>query len=389
MFALKVVDGLSAGIEIPLRQNGTVSVGRAADADGQIEDQQCSGKHFEVVWSETDGIQVKDLGSLNGIFLNGERVKEPRRIKRGDFIQAGTTLLEVVVASQQAQAEVKASERAPALKGAATMMMSAADLQDAIANSRAQARVKQKDMGRTVVKTQMLGKDEIAKLMAEQPSAAKQKTMILQAMPAELIAQASQSGLAMLQQLLATTPADSPAVALVKKGASITPHAKSTITLGRSAQTDIPLVSDDVSGVHTRIVREPSGRFEIIDEGSTNGTYVNGKRIVRQYLNNGDAIQMGQWTATVAIMGPRLAMEIQREGIKVDAGGGNIKVIKSDDVGAKEWDPLHRNAVKKVKVDYKRDREQLLAKKKKGKSADDIAFTATGDVARKDRKSVV
>lgn len=60
MFALKVVDGLSAGIEIGLRQNGTISVGRAADADGQIEDQQCSGKHFEVEWSETSGIQVKD-----------------------------------------------------------------------------------------------------------------------------------------------------------------------------------------------------------------------------------------------------------------------------------------------------------------------------------------
>ena len=34
MFALKVVDGLSAGIEIPLRQNGTVSIGRAADGKG-------------------------------------------------------------------------------------------------------------------------------------------------------------------------------------------------------------------------------------------------------------------------------------------------------------------------------------------------------------------
>ena len=33
MFALKVVDGLSAGIEIPLKQGATTSVGRAADAE--------------------------------------------------------------------------------------------------------------------------------------------------------------------------------------------------------------------------------------------------------------------------------------------------------------------------------------------------------------------
>ena len=383
MFALKVIDGLSAGVEIALKQNGVISVGRAADADGQIEDGQCSGKHFEVVWSETDGIQVKDLGSLNGIFLNGERVREPRRLKRGDFIQAGTTLIEVVVASQQVGAEVRVSDRAPALKGSATMMMSAADMQDAIANSRAQARVKQKDMGRAVVKTQMLTKDEIGKLMAEQPSGGHQKTMILQAIPAELIAQASQSGLAMLQQLLSTTPADSPAVAVVKKGASITPHAKSTLTLGRDARNDIPLVSDDVSGSHVRIVREPSGRFEMIDEGSTNGTFVNGKRVVRHYLNSGDLVQIGQWTATIAIMGPRIAIELQREGIKIDAGGGNIKVIKANDVGAKEWDPLHRNSVKSIKVDYKRDRAQMLATKKKGKSAADIAWNATSDTQRR------
>jgi hypothetical protein len=206
--------------------------------------------------------------------------------------------------------------------------------------------------------------------------------MILQALPAELISQASQSGLTMLSQLLQATPADSPAVLLVKKGASITPHAKSTVTLGRDARNDIPLVSDDVSGSHTRIVREPSGRFEVVDEGSTNGTYVNGKRIVRQYLNNGDTIQLGQWVATVAILGPRMGLELQREGVKVQDAGG-IRVIKADAVGAKEWDPLHREKVRNIKVDYKRDRAQLLAKKKKGKSADDIAFTATSDTQRR------
>ena len=382
MFALKVVDGLSTGIEIPLRQNGSVSIGRAADADGQIEDGLCSGKHFEVEWSETAGILVRDLGSLNGVFVNGERVKEPRRIKRGDFVQAGTTLMEVAVASQQAGTEVRASDRAPALKGSATMMMSAADMQDAIARTRAEARVKQKDMGRTVVKTQMLDRSDIAKLMAEAPTGAA-KTMILQALPQDLIATANQSGLTMLSQLLQATPAESPAVLLVKKGSSITPHAKSTVTIGRDARNDIPLVTDDVSGSHTRIVREPSGRFEVIDEGSTNGTYVNGKRVVRQYLNNGDALQIGQWVATIALHGTRLAMELSREGIKVQDKGGAIKVIKADAVGAKEWDPLYRERQKNVKVDYKRDREAMLAKKKKGKSADDIAFTATSDTQRK------
>ncbi|HEY1098608.1 MAG TPA: FHA domain-containing protein [Myxococcota bacterium] len=383
MFALKVVDGLSTGIEIPLRQNGTISVGRAADADGVIEDGLCSGKHFEVVWSETDGIQVRDLGSLNGVFVNGERVREPRRIKRGDFVQAGSTLMEVAVASQQAGTEVKISDRAPALKGAATQMMSSADLQDAIARTRAEARVRQKDMGRTVVKTQMLGRDDIVKLMAEPPAGNAARTMVMQALPAELVATGNQSGLTMLLQLLQATPPDSPVVMLVKKGASVVPHAKSTVTLGRDARNDVPLMTDDISGSHTRIVREPSGRFEVIDEGSTNGTYVNGKRVVRQYLNTGDVLQLGQWQGQVALYGPRLAVELAREGVKVQDAGGAIKVIKADALGASEWNPLHREKVKNIKVDFKRDRAAMLAKKKKGKSADDIAFIATSDTQRK------
>src|SRR3954471_21660498 len=113
MFVLKVVDGLSTGVEIPLKQGGVTTVGRAADADGQIEDNLCSGKHFQIDWGAA-GMIVKDLASLNGVFVNGERVKEPRQVKRGDFVQCGTTLMEITVSS--GNVEVKASDRAPALK---------------------------------------------------------------------------------------------------------------------------------------------------------------------------------------------------------------------------------------------------------------------------------
>jgi hypothetical protein len=128
-------------------------------------------------------------------------------------------------------------------------------------------------MGRDVVNTQMLGRDDIATMMAAPPAGNAAKTMVMQSLPTELMALANQSGLTMLTQLLQAMPAESPVVVLVKKGASVVPHAKSTVTLGRDARNDVPLVTDDISGSHTRLVREPSGRFEVIDEGSTNGTY--------------------------------------------------------------------------------------------------------------------
>ncbi len=382
MFCLKVVDGLSAGIEILLKQGGTTTVGRAEDADGQIEDGLCSGKHFEIEWTAA-GMIIKDLGSLNGVFVNGERVRENRQVKRGDFIQAGTTLMEIAVSS--GNVEVKVSEREPAISGKATMMMDAAAVQDAIARTRAQARVKAKELNRTVIKTQMMTKAEIAKLMTDQP-VSKAKTMVLQALPPEILAGTNNAGLAILQKLLADVTPDNPTVCVVKKGASITPYAKSVITLGRDARNDIPLISDDVSGSHARIVKEPSGRFEVIDEGSTNGTFVNGKRVVRQYLQNGDTIQLGQWTGPVALSAGRMAMELNREGVSVKDDKGVIKVLKVGDEGAKEWDPLLREAVRAPML-VKSDRGEKFKKKKKGKSADDIAFRATGDVQRGAMKS--
>ena len=380
MFCLKVIDGLSTGIEILLKQGGTISVGRAQDADGLIEDQLCSGKHFELEWGSA-GMILKDLGSLNGVFVNGERVREPRQVKRGDFVQAGTTLMEVAVAS--GIEEVKVSDRAPALKGGATMMMDSASIQEAIARTRAQARVKAKELNRTVIKTHMMTKEEITKMMSEQPLKSA-KTMVMQSLPLELTGGGA-SNLAILSKLLADVAPENPTVCVVKKGASITPYAKSVVTFGRDARNDVPLISDDVSGLHTRIVKENvgagGGRFEIIDEGSTNGTFVNGKRIVRQHLNSGDTIAIGGWSGPIAIANGRLALEIARKAGELTDGKGGIRVLKVGDAGGKEWDPLFREQVKSA-TPVKSDRGEKLKKKKKGKSADDIAFRETSDVAR-------
>lgn len=65
-------------------------------------------------------------------------------------------------------------------------------------------------------------------------------------------------------------------------------------TLGRDAGNIIPLVDDSTSSRrHARIARE-GGAFSITDEGSSNGTFVNGTKITgRQILQPGDEVQIG------------------------------------------------------------------------------------------------
>lgn len=68
---------------------------------------------------------------------------------------------------------------------------------------------------------------------------------------------------------------------------------KAVITIGRSKEQDFCLFDDSASRLHA-CLRYEDGRFIVSDAGSMNGTYVNGKRIVRVGLQTGDTIRMGQ-----------------------------------------------------------------------------------------------
>jgi hypothetical protein len=70
-----------------------------------------------------------------------------------------------------------------------------------------------------------------------------------------------------------------------------------TTVLGRSSASDIVLKSDDfASGRHASITRH-GGLLYVEDAGSTNGTYVNGRKTVGATpLRVGDALRVGSTT---------------------------------------------------------------------------------------------
>jgi pSer/pThr/pTyr-binding forkhead associated (FHA) protein len=64
--------------------------------------------------------------------------------------------------------------------------------------------------------------------------------------------------------------------------------------LGRSDQADIKLDDPYASEFHMRF-NNREGRLVLTDLGSTNGTYVNGRRVTTPVdLNRGDAVQVGK-----------------------------------------------------------------------------------------------
>jgi pSer/pThr/pTyr-binding forkhead associated (FHA) protein len=78
---------------------------------------------------------------------------------------------------------------------------------------------------------------------------------------------------------------------------------RAQILLGRRGGVDVLLPDARVSLVHARIERR-KGEYHLIDDGSTNGTRLNGAEVatgVRQKLREGDRITIGEYALVVSL----------------------------------------------------------------------------------------
>ena len=72
----------------------------------------------------------------------------------------------------------------------------------------------------------------------------------------------------------------------------VRPSSKPRTVLGRSRQSDVYVTDVNVSRRHAEVVREDA-EYWLVDLGSTNGTQLNGERVQRARLDDGDVITIG------------------------------------------------------------------------------------------------
>jgi pSer/pThr/pTyr-binding forkhead associated (FHA) protein len=85
------------------------------------------------------------------------------------------------------------------------------------------------------------------------------------------------------------------------------------IIVGRSSDLDMVLVEDMVSRKHARIAMQ-SDQIWIEDLGSTNGTFVNGEKISRARLKEGDRVLIGtSILKVISSEAPREGLDAKRE----------------------------------------------------------------------------
>lgn len=77
-------------------ESGEVTIGRES-TDILVEDDGEVSRNHAVVRASDDGVEVEDLGSTNGTFVNERRISEPTGLGSGDILRVGQTRLDVEI----------------------------------------------------------------------------------------------------------------------------------------------------------------------------------------------------------------------------------------------------------------------------------------------------
>lgn len=97
--ALVVVRGGAAGAEHELERERT-ALGRGPGVEIALEDDALSKEHA-VLEFDGGGFRVRDLGSTNGLYVNGERT-EGCPLAHGDRIEVGEHCLQLLLEKREA-----------------------------------------------------------------------------------------------------------------------------------------------------------------------------------------------------------------------------------------------------------------------------------------------
>jgi len=244
---LSLVDGR----EYAVPPEGLV-IGRDASCDVVVATAEVSRRHAEITPSN-QGYVIKDT-STNGVFVNGERVEVMQTLGRGDIVRIGNE-------DFRFYADLVVDATPPDVTPTPAEPAAAAEAARAAASIRAAAPAEQPAPPRATP--------------APQPTGAGAPTPIA---PPPSVTTPPQSG----RPILATLEVVSSGVL---KGQRL--EVRSPLThIGRGAHNDVVLPDESVSDSHAKLQKREGGWY-VVDMGSTNGTYVEGRRVEAEYRLEG------------------------------------------------------------------------------------------------------
>ena len=261
-----------------------ITIGRQEGNTIRLTERNVSRRHARLV-RQNGHVLVEDLGSYNGVRINGERIQGQAQVADGDLIQIGDYDLAV---QKEAAAQAQAQAQAQSQAGAPTIRMPASAVQAALNEAQG------KSSAAAEAETEMdvpahQEEDEEEQDDAPTPSPAEQRRH------STAVIRMDQVEMNRPRKVASVDAEDAPHLLVVSaelKGQEFA-CIRTEMRIGRTDDNDIAIDHRSLSRTHAKLVREDSGEWRIIDMQSANGMAVNGESYAQAPLAHGDLIELG------------------------------------------------------------------------------------------------
>jgi len=275
LLKLIIVDDEGRRTVVPfIRQE--ITIGRQEGNTIRLTERNVSRHHARLL-RQNGAIMVEDLGSYNGVRVNGERIEGVAPLRGGDRVQIGDYQLAIDDDSVQTQdrTPTRELERPPLAALDAAVQSTTAPRVGTEMSTEPDQRPETVRPGPAVP---VLSPVAAVQPVTAHPDRPPPVLAFDEPPPAELGATA-----------LATL-----AVLNTELAGQEFACARNDLKIGRSRENDIVLDHPSLSGTHARLLRDPSGEWRIVDLESSNGMFVNGEAFGKARLRNGDLLELGE-----------------------------------------------------------------------------------------------
>ncbi len=308
-----------------------LTLGRSAACQVVLEDRQVSRQHAEIAFGMGQHVQVRDLGSANGTWLNDQALppRSPVPLQPGDVVRVGPFRLRLAPPREPLPPALAERVRASSRPQPGLWVQSGGQ----VAKFSLPADKESLTLGRASDNDLVIPAPTVSGHHARLERAADGWCIVDLGSTNGLLANGRRvqqqtlrdgDAVSVLDQVwiqyrrsLGLLPADRPTPPPASLVRRIDPTAQPQITIGRSAENDIFLDDPRVSRRHALIERM-GARFRLRDLRSDNGTFVNGQRVKDTvWLQPGDEIRVA--TVRLAFAQDGLQQLESPFGLRLDA----------------------------------------------------------------------
>jgi ABC transport system ATP-binding/permease protein len=259
-----------------------ITIGRQEGNTIRLTERNVSRRHARLM-RQNGHVLIEDLGSYNGIRVNGDRIKGQVPLADGDLVQIGD--YDLALQAERSEAPTVSM----AMDGTVPLTASP---------QRASGPHKRPDTAPTVTNMPVAAApvpsaddEDVHDAPSATPDALEpprhQSTAVIR-MDQVQSAKSTRSQAAL-------DPAESPRLVVLTTdfAGQEFPCVKTELKIGRTDDNDIALDHRSLSRTHCKIVREDNGEWRVIDMQSANGLIVNGEPYAQVTLRSGDVIELG------------------------------------------------------------------------------------------------